>query len=173
MENKRFLKEVVERDFGKQINHKGVEMYESKTLLKVPQIEPQTWTKGTIRCGVIARKLGHYPLWKKDGTRITTTVLQVVDNHVIKYIPPGEFDPADRRPLKNYSKKGCILVGAESVDPNTLTSNYLGLFKGSGVMPTKNIFRFVVDPVSALPPGTPLNVTHFRVGDYVDIRGKT
>lgn len=172
-ENQKFIKEVVERDFGKQIVHKGVETYESKSLLKVPEIEPKTWTKGTIRCGVIARKLGHYPLWKKDGTRICTTVLQIADNHVIKYIPPNEFEPKERRHLKNYDKKGCVIVGAESVDPNTLTANYMGLFKGSGVMPTKHLFRFVVDDVAALPSGTPLNVSHFRVGDYVDVRGKT
>lgn len=172
-ENQKFIKEIVERDFGKQIVHKGVETFESKSLLKMPQIEPTQWKKGVFRCGVIAKKLGHYPLWKKDGTRICTTVLQVVDNHVIKYIPPGEFDPKERRHLKKYDKQGCLLVGAESVDPNTLTANYIGLFKGSGVMPTKHIFRFVIDPASALPPGTPLNVTHFRVGDFVDVRGKT
>ena len=172
-ENQKFIESSVEKEFGKLVISKGVQTYERSSLLKVPKIEPTIWTKETIRCGVIAKKLGHYPLWKKDGSRINTTVLQIVDNHVIKYIPPGEFDPKERRPLKNYNKKGCILVGSETVDPSKLTANYMGLFKESGVMPTKRINRFVVDPEAALPPGTPLNVSHFRVGEYVDVTGKT
>lgn len=162
VENTQFLKELAEKDYQN-----------STSLLKSPPIEPQTWKKGTIRCGVIGKKLGYYPLWQKDGTRITTTVLQVLENHVIKYIPPGEFDPMSKKHLKKYSKKGCILVGSEQADPNRLTANYMGLFKDSGVMPTKRISRFVVDPNAALPAGTPLNVTHFKVGDVVDVRGKT
>jgi large subunit ribosomal protein L3 len=126
-----------------------------------------------VRCGTIAKKLGHYPLWKKDGTRINTTVLQIVENHVIKYIPPGSFNPTQKVHLKNYSKSGCILVGSETANPNNLTGNYIGLFKESGVLPTKRINRFIVHPDAALSPGTQLNVSHYRVGDFVDVRGLT
>lgn len=65
------------------------------------------------------------------------------------------------------------MVGSEAIDPNSLTANYAGLFKGSGVMPKKNLSRFIISPEAALLPGTPLNATHFRVGDYVDVRGRT
>jgi large subunit ribosomal protein L3 len=125
------------------------------------------------RTGVIARKLGHFPLWLKTGKRIDTTVLQVADNHVIKYYPPAQFDPTYRKPLKKYDRFGCLLIGSEAIDPNRLTATYMGLFKGSGVMPKKNLSRFIISPQAALLPGTPLNVTHFRVGDHVDVRGKT
>lgn len=40
-------------------------------------------------------------------------------------------------------------------------------------MPCNIIVRFLVHPQAKLPSGTPLNVNHYRVGDYVDIRGKT
>lgn len=112
-------------------------------------------------------------MWLKNGTRIDTTVLQVADNHVVKYYPPGQFQPTQRKHLKKYDGRGCLLVGSESVDPNMLTSNYMGFFKDSGVMPKRNLNRFVISPDAALLPGTPLNATHFRVGDYVDVRGKT
>ena len=68
---------------------------------------------------------------------------------------------------------GCLLIGSESVDPNTLTGAYIGLFKGSGVIPKRNLSRFIISPEAAILPGTQLNATHFRVGDYVDVRGKT
>jgi len=53
------------------------------------------------------------------------------------------------------------------------TKEYCGLFKDSGVMPTKILGRFLISPEAAIQPGTPLYASHFKVGDYVDVRGKT
>lgn len=131
-ENKNFLADRVAADFGPKVVHKGVETYESQTLLKTEQIEPAQWRQGMTRVGTIARKIGHYPLWLKNGKRIGTTALQIMDNHVIKFIPPEEFKPYQRKPKKDYSKVACALVGAEADDPNKFTGNYLGLFKGTG-----------------------------------------
>lgn len=172
-ENQKFIQDKITQDFGPKVMHKGVETYESSSLLKVPQIEPTVWKHGMHRCGTIAKKIGHYPLWLKDGRKINTTVLQIVDNHVVKFIPAGEYNPTQRKPNKSYRRTACILVGAEADDPSKFTANYIGLFKGSGVMPCNKLFRFHVSPRAALPPGTPLNVCHYRVGDYVDVRGKT
>ena len=96
-----------------------------------------------------------------------------MDNHVIKYIPPEEYQPAQVPDVKKLSKFGCLLIGSESIDPTHLTKEYTNLFKDSGVMPKRNINRFIISPQAALLPGTQLNATHFRVGDYVDVRGKT
>lgn len=70
-------------------------------------------------------------------------------------------------------KFGCALVGAESTDPSLLTKEYCGLFANSGVMPKRILGRFIISPEAAVQPGTPISVNHFRVGDYVDVRGKT
>jgi len=40
-------------------------------------------------------------------------------------------------------------------------------------MPTKTLGRFLISPAAAIQPGTPLYASHFKVGDYVDVRGKT
>ncbi|KAG5670458.1 hypothetical protein PVAND_000721 [Polypedilum vanderplanki] len=159
--NKRFINEMSKKD------------HEKASLLKVPTVEPKEWKKGMIRCGIVAKKLGYYPLWTKDGTRICTTVLQIIENHVIKYAPPGEFNPTMRKRLGNYNKKGCLYIGSGEADPNRLTANYMGLFKESGVMPTQRITRFIIHPDAALPIGTSINALHYRVGDYVDVLGKT
>lgn len=66
-----------------------------------------------------------------------------------------------------------MLLGAEVTDPTTLTKEYCGLFKDSGVLPKKHLARFFVSPDAVLPLGTLVNVMHFQVGNVVDIRGKT
>nr|CAI5859445.1 unnamed protein product [Callosobruchus analis] len=98
---------------------------------EITQIE---WTQSLQRTGVTARKIGIYPLWFKDGKKITT-LLQVLDNHVIKYYSPEEFDPSRKRVGRVYKKQGCLLLGTEAYDPSTLTREYCSLFKDSAVIP--------------------------------------
>ncbi|KAJ8867741.1 hypothetical protein PR048_031544 [Dryococelus australis] len=114
-------------------------------------------------------------MWMNDGTKVLSTLLQVVDNHVIRYIPPEEYEPP-RKPTKRIkyeNRLGCLLVGAESEDPQVFTKEYCGLFSNSGVMPKKILGRFLISPEAYVQPGTPLYATHFKVGQHVDIRGKT
>lgn len=112
-------------------------------------------------------------MWLKNGKRISTTLLQVLDNHVIKYFPPEEYDPPRKRIGVIKNKRGCLLIGAEGTDPSLLTKEYCGIFKDSGVIPKKILSRFFVSPEGIMPPGTPINAMHFQVGGYVDVRGKT
>lgn len=172
-ENKAFVKEIIKDKYGPPAIIKGIPSYDQSALIKTEQYERQPWHEKARRCGLIARKIGQYPLWLKNGERIRTTLLQVVDNHVIRYIPPHEYKPAQKPNVANLNKYGCLLVGAESVDPTTLTKEYCGLFRDSGVMPKRNLARFIISPEAAIPAGTPLNVAHFRAGDFVDVRGKT
>lgn len=49
--------------------------------------------------------------------------IQVADNHVLKYTPPDEYESR----IKAYScighkkKLGCLLVGADSTDPQKVS----------------------------------------------------
>ncbi|KAG8223178.1 hypothetical protein J437_LFUL000344 [Ladona fulva] len=165
-ENVSFVKEVVQ------------ERYSLSSPLKDPPVPRGEWAPGCTRAGLIARKIGCYPMWLKDGSKIFTTLLQVSDNHVISYQPPGEFSMADtphrkRKPVKNPLRKGCLLVGGESADPQLFTKEYCGLFTDSGIMPKRLLTRFYVSPEAAIQPGTPLFATHFKPGQYVDVNGKT
>lgn len=126
-----------------------------------------------FRPGVIARKIGIYPLWLNDGSKIMTTLLQVLDNHVIKYMTPEEYDPPRKRHVEIRTRKGCLLIGAETTDPTLLTKDYCGIFKDSGVPPKKILARFFISPEAVLPSGTPLTAMHFQVGNYIDVKGKT
>nr|XP_022901018.1 39S ribosomal protein L3, mitochondrial [Onthophagus taurus] len=162
-DNQEFLKEVVQDQFK----------IEAETSLKKEHITNIEWTPNLKRTGVIARKIGIYPIWLKNGEKVLTTLLQVLDNHVIKYYTPEEYNPPRKRIEKIYNKKGVILLGAGSTDPSTFTKEYCGIFRDTGVLPKKHLARFFVSPEGILPPGTPIGVLHYQVGNYVDVRGKT
>lgn len=167
-ENKQFIEEVMQDKMQLQNSLQS-------PLVNIDQNETPTWNPETRRVGLIARKIGNYPLWTKDGKKVLTTLLQVVDNHVIKYIPPEEFNPMKTSSVqwKEKRKLGCMLVGSETIDPSTVTREYCGLFSNAGMLPKRHLFRFMVSPESYMSPGTPLYATHFRVGDYIDVRAKT
>ncbi|XP_013107480.1 large ribosomal subunit protein uL3m [Stomoxys calcitrans] len=176
-ENKSFVQEIIHDKFGPPALIKGVASYDQtkrEQLVKTDELPTdQVWTTKERRTGLIARKIGQYPLWLKNGEKIRTTLLQIVDNHVIKYTPPEQYKPTQLPNVARLNSYGCLLVGAESCDPSTLTKEYCGLFKDSGLLPKRHLVRFLVTPNAAIPVGTPLNVGHYRVGDYIDVRGKT
>ncbi|XP_028175686.1 39S ribosomal protein L3, mitochondrial [Ostrinia furnacalis] len=167
-ENKQFVEEVMKDKLRAQAELES-------PLANIADQSSQKWAPTTRRVGVIARKIGNYPIWDKDGKKMLTTLLQVVDNHVIKYIPPEEFNPMKTNKViwREKRRLGCLLVGSETIDPSTVTKDYCGLFDSVGMLPKKHLCRFMVSPESALPTGTPLFATHFRAGDYLDIRAKT
>ncbi|KAJ6640142.1 39S ribosomal protein L3, mitochondrial [Pseudolycoriella hygida] len=173
-DNKTFIKEVISDKFGPPSLIKGVQTYKTELPKDLStQLQTAEWNQRYKRCGAIARKIGVVPLWRKDGKRILTTMLQIVDNQVVKYIPPEEYQPAKKLVIPPRKKYGCLIVGAESTDPSLLTKDYCGLFADSGVMPKRILTRFFISPQAYIPPGTPINVNHFSVGDIVDVRGKT
>ncbi|XP_026282577.1 39S ribosomal protein L3, mitochondrial [Frankliniella occidentalis] len=175
-ENKEFIRETISQDFGPPIVAHGVKTYDSP-LKNIEKIEPVQWFPGIRRTSTIAKKIGIQPLWLNDGTRVMTTLLQIVDNHVIKYNPPDQVIPLRRRhkviPKKVLGKFGALIVGAESADPQEFTKNYCGLFRESGLPPKRKLARFLISPEAVLPSGTPLNAMHYRVGDYIDATGFT
>lgn len=166
MENAKYLDDIVSERFS---------LKPGESPLKFEVMERGKFEPGSRRTGLIAKKIGQQPMWSKDGRRLLTTVLQVVDNHVVSYIPNEEFK-LTRRPFYNYSKYrdlDVVVVGAESDDPRKYPLSHLGLFNKANIPPKKKLTRFFITPNAKLAPGTPLLANHFRVGDYVDIWGKT
>ncbi|XP_050711171.1 39S ribosomal protein L3, mitochondrial-like isoform X1 [Eriocheir sinensis] len=156
-ENESFVKDVIEEQFS--------------SPLKVNPWERGEWDKSSLRCGVIARKIGIYPMWTRDGSRMLTTLLQVSENHVIKYIPPEDLISHGTK--RRYRELGALVVGADSLDPRIITKEYFSMFSETGIMPKKKMSKFLITPNAKLPPGTPLYASHFQPGNYVDIAGTT
>ncbi|XP_017892129.1 39S ribosomal protein L3, mitochondrial [Ceratina calcarata] len=165
-ENKEFLNEVVAQNLASQ---------SLKSPLNAELVQStQTWTNGSKRTGLIGKKIGVYPMWLKNGRKVLTTLIQIIDNEVVKYIPPEEYNPVVKSKHPNVRvKNGCLVLGAVNIDPQKITKAYSGIFDTAGVTPKKTLMRFTISPNAALEPGTPLSACHFKPGDYLDIRGKT
>ncbi|KAK4321586.1 hypothetical protein Pmani_007611 [Petrolisthes manimaculis] len=134
------------------------------------------WSEASMRCGVIARKIGVYPMWDNNGRRLLTTLLEVPDNEVVKYIPPEKL-LEHTHPKKNNNthtkEMAALVVGADPIDPRLVTKEYYGVFADSGLLPKKKLTKFLITPDAKLPPGTPLYASHYRPGQYVDVLGTT
>nr|CAG4649387.1 EOG090X07HN [Scapholeberis mucronata]SVE93663.1 EOG090X07HN [Scapholeberis mucronata] len=164
-DNHRFLKEVIQDKYKNKSPIKGSEL----------EMEKTEWTPKTRRSGVIARNIGIHQLWMKDGKKALCTLLHVLDNHVIRYIPPEQYAKSiiGAKVFRNRKPLGCLVVGAEATNPEKFTKQYCNLFAEAGLMPKKRLARFIVSPDAALPPCTPLSAGHFVVGQAVDVMGKT
>ena len=57
--------------------------YKNKSPIKGSEldIEKSEWDPKTRRSGVIARNIGMYHLWEKDGTKVKCTLLHVHNFH--------------------------------------------------------------------------------------------
>lgn len=73
-ENKEFLSEFVSANNGLL----GVQ----KSPLNTELVQSATWTPGSKRTGLIGKKIGVYPMWLKNGKKVTTTLIQVFPNIV-------------------------------------------------------------------------------------------
>lgn len=73
------MKQLLYDQYGHPTIVKGVPSFQksSSSLIKLNELPEQIWTPHVRRSGVIAKKIGQYPLWTKDGTKIRTTLLQV------------------------------------------------------------------------------------------------
>jgi len=159
-ENQEFLQEVYKEQYTSPLNN--------------IEIEKKVWTPDSKRTGLIARKIGVLPLWLKTGERVSCTLLQFNDNHVINCQNVEETKKnvifQNRWYTHNYAT---IVVGSESGDVTRYTKEYCSLFDKAGVPPKQKITKMVITEDAMLPPGTPLSVQHFKIGQYVDVFGKT
>lgn len=78
-ENQKFIKEVLSDKFGPPSLIKGVQTFQNSVPVgPSTELVKSQWDQRLRRCGAIARKIGVVPLWKKDGSRIMTTMVQVI-----------------------------------------------------------------------------------------------
>jgi len=160
-ENEEFLEEVVKDQY-------------SSPLANQPWARGE-WNSKSQRCGLVGKKIGSYPMWKKNGKCMMTTLIHIDDNHVIRHVPYAELCENEPYNVAKFAKKprDALVVGSEGKDPRNFTKEYYNMFLNAGVMPKKKLTSFLVTPNAILQPGTPLYATHFRPNDRVDIVGYT
>uniref|UniRef100_A0A1I8FYZ9 Large ribosomal subunit protein uL3m n=2 Tax=Macrostomum lignano TaxID=282301 RepID=A0A1I8FYZ9_9PLAT len=156
--------------------------------LKEPPAARPLWTpRVSQRCGLVGIKLGILPMWYRNGQKVHTTVVQIPDQRVLRWVPPEDLgNYASLREMRPYrlnqsllprwltqQRWGLQLVGAVPADPANFTAQWCGIFKAAGLPPMRKISRFLVSPDAALQPGACLGLHHFRVGDCVDVVART
>lgn len=123
----------------------------------------QPWEPYSRRCGAVGVKLGVQYMWLKDGTCVSTTLVQILDCHVIKYFSKEEYN----------GRRAAAIVGCKNASPFYRNEKYHQFCLDAGVPIKEKCFRFNMTENARLKPGTPLYATHFRVGQHVDLVAKT
>ena len=110
------------------------------------------------RVGFVTKKIGMMSLWDEWGVFTPVTVLQAVENQVIKSI-------------KNDDGRCVVEIGVDKQErEHRLRASFLGLFKRYAIPAKRRIYGFQVSPDAILPSGLQLGVHHFVPGQYVDIQ---
>ncbi|KRZ78020.1 Electron transfer flavoprotein subunit alpha, mitochondrial [Trichinella papuae] len=144
----------------------------------ISTFERGVWDAGSVRTGLVCRKIGVIPQYFKNGTRVLCTLLEakekVLDNHVISYTDPEKWYKYSKIGKKEGLKiLGRLTVGVQSDDPQKFTAAYRGIFEKAGVLPKQKLAAFAITPNAQIQPGTRLYANHFTVGQYVDVWGHT
>lgn len=114
-----------------------------------------------MRTGLIAKKLGMSSLFTDSGKRLTVTLLYVDHCQVI-----GN---------KTVEKNGynAVVVGATLKRLQKVSKPMKQVFANAKVEPRVKLKEFRVDEADLLPIGTEILPSHYKVGQYVDVTGRS
>jgi len=111
------------------------------------------------RSGLIATKLGNSSYYTEKGIALPVTVLKVDD-----CIVSG---------VKTLEKDGYVSVQIASIDKNTnikkINKAQQKIFANLNINPKKVLKEFRVDSENSLEVGKSLNVSHFKIQQFVDV----
>ena len=112
-----------------------------------------------MRCGVIVRKLGMSRVFTDTGEHIPVTVLRLEDTEVVS--------------TRSMDKDGYIAVqlGFGSRKVKHTTKPMRGHFAKANLEPKERLAEFVVSEDALLNIGDKLSVSHYVVGQKVDVVG--
>src|SRR5690606_1309674 len=107
---------------------------------------------GSMRTGLVARKLGMTRLFTEDGAHVPVTVLKVDNCQVV----------AQRTQEKDgYT---AIQLGVDAAKPKNVTKALRGHYAKASVEPKRKLAEFRVPAEGLVDVGAELSVEHFIVG---------
>eukprot|EP01129_Flabellula_baltica_P002445 TRINITY_DN12259_c0_g1_i1.p1 TRINITY_DN12259_c0_g1~~TRINITY_DN12259_c0_g1_i1.p1 ORF type:complete len:375 (+),score=97.69 TRINITY_DN12259_c0_g1_i1:59-1183(+) len=171
-------------DIDKMIKQRGYEkheiddLYERGIITKWLKIrgkrktriilhDPVTgWLRGeSRRVGMIGVKLGmdnELDMW---GRPYPVTLIQIKENHVLQ-VKTSATEPEK----EDYCS---LQVGAGLKRLKRVSKAMAGHFAKASVPPKEKIVEFKVTPDAIIPEGTRLHISHFKVGQYIDVGSKS
>ena len=115
------------------------------------------------RTGLIATKIGNSSYFSENGKVIPVTLLRV-DECIVSNIKTKEKD--------GYSSLQVVSIDGKS-DLKKINKPQQKLFANIKSNPKKIIKEFRVSPENTLEIGTKLDVSHFKIDQYVDVTSKS
>lgn len=111
--------------------------------------------------GILGKKLGMTRIFTQDGQWIDVTLVQAGPCVVIQ--------------RKTEKKDGyeAVQVGFDEIKPKRCTKPLKGHFEKAGVPPKRFLKEFRVEADNPLKPGDEIKLDIFKIGDRVDISGKS
>ncbi|CEF66253.1 39S ribosomal protein L3, mitochondrial [Strongyloides ratti] len=171
-ENEFLLKEISEMEKSGSFVRSSV----SLPIINNENVKKE-WTPNSKRVGLLGTKIGMFPQWLNDGTRVLCTLLHIQDNHVISTVSPDEWFTnsivGKRKAFGRFGPMWKVTVGAINANPRKFTSQYRRMFDSLSIPCKLKLGSFLVTEDAIVSPGTKLDVRHFNVGQYVAVTGKT
>ena len=114
-----------------------------------------------MRTGLIAKKIGMSSMFTDQGDRITLTFLQVEDCQVVGH--------------KTIAKDGynALVLGAVLRKPSKVSKSMKKVFANAKVEPRAVLKEFRVSEDNLLEVGTEIKPSHYEIGQYVDVSGRS
>jgi large subunit ribosomal protein L3 len=114
-----------------------------------------------MRVGLIAKKLGMTRFFKEDGTNVPVTLLGVEKNYVTR--------------VKETTSKNLkhIQIASGNIKIKKITKPLRNYFSKLKIEPKRKILEFNVTNDQNINAGDELDVNFFKVGQYVDVIGKS
>ena len=114
-----------------------------------------------MRTGIIAKKLGMTRFFREDGSNVPVTLIGVEKNYVTR--------------VREISQKNLkqVQVASGNIKVKKITKPIRNYFSKLKIEPKKKILEFKVANDQNLNSGDTLDVSFFKVGQYVDLIGKS
>ena len=114
-----------------------------------------------MRTGIIAKKLGMTRFFREDGSNVPVTLIGVEKNYVTRV---KEISP------KNLKQ---IQIASGNIKVKKITKPIRNYFSKLKIEPKKKILEFKVTNDQNINLGDTLDVSFFKVGQYIDVIGKS
>lgn len=116
------------------------------------------------RCGLIAVKCGMTQEWDSNGVRLPLTVLWIDDNRVVQTLTPENHGYLAVQVSAGFKKHKRTRYAQQG---------HYERWLGDGTHMPRHSREFRITEHGVLPTGTQLGASHFHVGQFVDIQGRT
>ena len=114
-----------------------------------------------MRVGLIAKKLGMTRFFKEDGSHVPVTLLGIEKNYITR---------VKETPSKNLKQ---VQIASGNIKIKKLKKPLRSYFSKLKIEPKKKILEFKISNGQSINTGDVLDVSFFKVGQYVDVTGKS